>query len=262
VGQEIGLKGVSRLPSDGLPAELRRQWERLTRTHQWVGGADNAIQIVNGIIKLVSATGEPVDQTNGEFVILLDGATLTKSASGLKISDDGVGADQLGILTTEGDLLTFSTEPVRLGVGADGTTLIADSGETTGLRWAEVSGLLDRETTEQDSGFLEINNTAVREITVAFGALPNNTTTNVAHGITGLVLTEMVEVRGWCSNGTTVRPLPWTDGTNAIAIEVNATNVSITTNFDASGYTSCDVFLRYTRGNSGFSSGFSSGFGA
>ena len=39
-------------------------------------------------------------------------------------------------LTTKGDLYTFGTSDTRLGVGANGTTLVADSAEATGLKWA------------------------------------------------------------------------------------------------------------------------------
>jgi hypothetical protein len=39
-------------------------------------------------------------------------------------------------LTTKGDLFTFSTINARLGVGANGTILTADSAEATGLKWA------------------------------------------------------------------------------------------------------------------------------
>jgi hypothetical protein len=42
-------------------------------------------------------------------------------------------------LTTKGDLYTFSTSDTRLGVGANGTTLVADSAEATGLKWATAS---------------------------------------------------------------------------------------------------------------------------
>jgi hypothetical protein len=38
-------------------------------------------------------------------------------------------------LTTKGDLYTYSTTDARLAVGANGTTLVADSAETTGLKW-------------------------------------------------------------------------------------------------------------------------------
>ena len=47
----------------------------------------------------------------------------------------GISADQTP-LTTKGDLFTFSTVDARLGVGANGTVLTADSAETTGLKWA------------------------------------------------------------------------------------------------------------------------------
>ncbi len=44
-------------------------------------------------------------------------------------------------LTTKGDVFTFSTVDARLGVGANGTVLTADSAETTGLKWvAPTSG--------------------------------------------------------------------------------------------------------------------------
>jgi len=39
-------------------------------------------------------------------------------------------------LTTKGDIFTFTTVDARLGVGANGTVLTADSAEATGLKWA------------------------------------------------------------------------------------------------------------------------------
>jgi hypothetical protein len=53
-------------------------------------------------------------------------------------------------LTTKGDLFTFTTVDARLGVGANGTVLTADSAEATGLKWAAASGgltLVKRATT-------------------------------------------------------------------------------------------------------------------
>jgi hypothetical protein len=42
-------------------------------------------------------------------------------------------------LTTKGDLYTFGTSDTRLAVGANGTTLVADSAQATGLKWAAAS---------------------------------------------------------------------------------------------------------------------------
>jgi hypothetical protein len=43
-------------------------------------------------------------------------------------------------LTTKGDLFTFTTVDARIGVGANGTVLTADSAESTGLKWATPAG--------------------------------------------------------------------------------------------------------------------------
>jgi hypothetical protein len=43
-------------------------------------------------------------------------------------------------LTTKGDLYTYSTTDARLPVGTNGQQLVADSSETTGLKWVTPSG--------------------------------------------------------------------------------------------------------------------------
>lgn len=52
-----------------------------------------------------------------------------------KINDHAVTGIKLGILTTKGDLLAFSTVADRLPVGSNGTALLADSTQATGLAW-------------------------------------------------------------------------------------------------------------------------------
>jgi hypothetical protein len=51
------------------------------------------------------------------------------------------GASGTAPITTKGDLLSYSTTPDRLGVGANNTVLTADSTTATGLKWATSGGL-------------------------------------------------------------------------------------------------------------------------
>lgn len=43
------------------------------------------------------------------------------------------------LLTTKGDIITYSTTPIRLAVGANNTVLTADSTQAAGIKWAAVS---------------------------------------------------------------------------------------------------------------------------
>jgi hypothetical protein len=65
-----------------------------------------------------------------------DAGILYFTATGAAIFYDYIQAGAVSPLTTKGDLYTFSTSDARLGVGANGTTLVADSSEATGLKWA------------------------------------------------------------------------------------------------------------------------------
>ncbi|MCC7147139.1 MAG: hypothetical protein IT443_11895 [Phycisphaeraceae bacterium] len=230
--------------------------------------------VLNGYSLAQSASGLTVDLaavsgleilTSDGLALKYDNATLGVNGSNQAyVKDDGVGSAQLGILTTKGDLIGFSTVPLRVGIGTDGQVLTADAASSPGLKWATLPpGMLDRSLVEQASGFTDRNGADVYEITVDFGALPDTTSDTTPHGITGLNVSALVEIVAWASDGTTVLPLPWTDGTDALAIEVDATNITVTSNFDASAFTLCEVFLRYTKASgSGFDSGFDSGFGA
>ena len=64
-----------------------------------------------------------------------DAGILYFTATGAAIFYDYIQAGAVSPLTTKGDVYTFSTSDARLGVGANGTTLVADSSEATGLKW-------------------------------------------------------------------------------------------------------------------------------
>ena len=68
-----------------------------------------------------------------------DAGILYFTATGAAIFYDYIQAGAVSPLTTKGDLYTFSTSDARLGVGANGTTLVADSSEATGLKWQAAS---------------------------------------------------------------------------------------------------------------------------
>lgn len=68
-------------------------------------------------------------------------ATLNFEGAGVTCTDDTnqttcTISGSASPLTTKGDLFTFSTVDARLPVGTNGQVLTADSGETTGIKWA------------------------------------------------------------------------------------------------------------------------------
>jgi hypothetical protein len=82
------------------------------------------------------------DSIDTSLVDLLGGTTgqvLTK-ASGTDLDFTFTTPTDQIPLTTKGDLLTFDTADARLGVGANGTVLTADSVEATGLKWVAPAG--------------------------------------------------------------------------------------------------------------------------
>lgn len=88
--------------------------------------------------KLNTATNPGLEDSTG-IRVKVNTATMVLDASGISVKDDGIGAAQLGILTTKGDLIGFSTLPVRVGVGSDGQVLVADSAQSSGLAWSTLT---------------------------------------------------------------------------------------------------------------------------
>jgi len=67
-------------------------------------------------------------------------ATGTKDATTFLRGDDTWAVVDASPLTTKGDVYTFDTGNQRLGVGANGLVLTADSTTATGLSWASGGG--------------------------------------------------------------------------------------------------------------------------
>lgn len=85
---------------------------------------------------------------------------------------------------------------------------------------------------------------------INFGSLPNNTTKNVAHGISVTSSTVFTRIYATATNttGLVSIPIPYSDPTaiaNCIKIQIDATNVGITTLINYSSFNTCYVVLEY-----------------
>jgi hypothetical protein len=100
--------------------------------------AGDTVTIQNWGSGLVTITaGTATVNTAGSLIVpQYDGGVLYFTNASAAIYFDFVQAGAVSPLTTKGDLYTFGSSDTRLGVGANGTTLVADSAETTGLKWA------------------------------------------------------------------------------------------------------------------------------
>jgi len=77
----------------------------------------------------VSTAGSLILPTN-------DAGILYFVSTGVAVFYDFIQVGATSPLTTKGDLYTFSSSDARLPVGTNGYTLVADSAEVTGLKWA------------------------------------------------------------------------------------------------------------------------------
>lgn len=86
--------------------------------------------------------------------------------------------------------------------------------------------------------------------TVNFGALPNAASKSVAHGITVDANTSFTRIYGAGTNpSTSFIPLPYASTTlnQNIQVDVDATNVTITTGIDRTAYTTTYIVLEYLK---------------
>lgn len=102
-------------------------------------------------------------------------------------------------------------------------------------------------TAEQDTGFTWIDGKHIYKKTVNVGALPNNTTKTVAHGITSL--DKIIKWEG-ASTNTTGNTILLPSPANALfTVVVNTTDISIYTTSDRTHYSYSYVTLYYTKTN-------------
>ena len=107
--------------------------------------------------------------------------------------------------------------------------------------------IMDYSTSEINTGTKWIDGSTIYKKTINFGALPNSTEKNMAHGISSLQMIIKIEAFAATSDDT-VMPLPFTGSTSTfdVSILANDTNVRITTYSDRSAY-SAYVTLYYIK---------------
>lgn len=108
-------------------------------------------------------------------------------------------------------------------------------------------------TSEVATNKLWIDGKTIYRKVISFGALPNATTKNVAHGITNLDHFTSMETISWNSSKTTRKidfVNAWTStatGNESTSISADATNVSAYASANRSVYTTSYFILEYTK---------------
>ena len=107
--------------------------------------------------------------------------------------------------------------------------------------------ILDYSTSEVNTGAKWIDGSDIYKKTVSCGALPNNTTKNVAHDISNL--STVVKFEGYAWTGSTWATLPYvtSNGSSQIGLRISPTNVIIVTSSDRSSFTPSYVTIYYTK---------------
>ena len=107
-------------------------------------------------------------------------------------------------------------------------------------------GIGNYSTSEVDTGFTWVDGKSIYKKTISIGALPNNTTKNVAHGITSI--DKIINWTGASTNTLNNQAILLPSPANAtFTVAVNNTNIVITTTSDRSGYSYSYITLYYTK---------------
>lgn len=99
-------------------------------------GSDIVLDDIHDCVAFIYKTA--LDSGNGGWMQIADPATYTADAAHVAAADPHTGYILESLLDAKGDLISASADntPAKLTVGANDTILMADSGQTTGLKWA------------------------------------------------------------------------------------------------------------------------------
>lgn len=185
-------------------------------------------------------TSSAVTVTAGTIPTVND-ATLTIQKNGTTVQTFTANASSNATANIEVPTITMTTTDP-----GEGSALAADN-------FVAVYGgdpiIMDYSTSEINTGATWINGAPIYKKTVNFGALPNATSKDVAHGISNLERVVKIEGYAYRSSDDTNFPIPFaSENTGAsIGVSTTSTNISIGTGIDRSNVTECYVTLYYTK---------------
>lgn len=165
---------------------------------------------------------------------------------GTNVTTIGSGVITAGTIAQTSALADGSVTTSKLADGAVTTDKLGSASVTSGkVDWTTMPGSYS--TTEQQTPFTWINGKPVYKKTVDTGALPNNASKQIQHGISNLDI--VVSLSGFAKGGTTQITLPYVD-TNAnasVGAYVSGEYVRIFTSSNRSDFTTSHVTLYYTK---------------
>jgi hypothetical protein len=152
-------------PGAKTKSRIRYNWARIVR-----GAVAETLSFAPPLglsgseIELNLSASGGLELISNALAVKVDGTSIAIANNTLSIPNGGVTLAKLGVPLTKGDLITFSTAPALIGVGADGQVLTANSSANTGLSWANASsgGFTNPMTTAGDVIYGGANGTATR----------------------------------------------------------------------------------------------------
>ena len=221
---------------------------------------------------------------------LIAGQNITIGADGKTISATDTNTDALADLTdvdlnslTNGQVLKYDGTSQKWinSTGGGGSEVIPNPQDTPTdtLNTVEIDGtvyeieggggsnlIIDAQKYSLDEQVVGIwiDGKPLYQKTVACGALPNNTTKTIAHGISNVDF--IANGWGYSDNGTQLFPIPFTNNDNVgsqVMLNITRTDITLRTSVDRSSFTKTYVTIQYTKttdtaGSGGFQAyGFS-----
>jgi len=229
-------------------------WGAITGTLDDQTDLKNALALKANASSLatVATTGSYNDLINKPTIPTVNNATLTITKNG--VSAGTFTANQavdttIALTDTTYSDFTGTTGAVDGAAGLVPAPATTDAGKFLGANGSWTTLNTNYSTTEALTGATWIDGSPIYKKTIDFGALPNATSKQVAHGITNLY--RVIEIVGWAyrpgDSSTFPLPATSTSATGAITVTITAADVVIASGTDRSNLTESYVTVYYTK---------------